>query len=150
MSILFRKFNGSEIEKITDLMQKLNSEDPEEMPLTKEKINEFFSILDKPEFTELFVIEIDLNIVGYGVLSKYFSTEYGGMCCEIDELYIEKEFRSLGIGSLFIKWLEDYALNIGLKAITLHTTRSNEAAKKLYSKLSYTSIERTLFIKDLK
>ena len=43
------------------------------------------------------------KLAGYAMLAKSYSTEYGGMCVWIEDIYIKNEYRGMGIGSKFFE-----------------------------------------------
>ncbi len=85
-------------------------------------------------YLEGYVFEEDGKIIGYGMLAKSFSTEFGKPCIWIEDLYLEKEFRSKGIGSRFLEFVEKeypYAL------LRLEVEPENEAAVRAYRKSGF-------------
>ena len=58
-------------------------------------------------YVEGYVFCDENKILGYGMIAKSFSTEFGKNCIWIEDLYIKNEFRGLGIGSLFFTFIED-------------------------------------------
>ena len=44
--------------------------------------------------------------VGYGMIAKSFSTEYGKPCIWIEDIYLLPEYRRCGIGSAFFEHIE--------------------------------------------
>lgn len=61
---------------------------------------------DSP-YLEGYVFERGDEIVGYGMLAKSFSTEFGKKCIWIEDLYIKEAYRGCGIGSSFFKLIEE-------------------------------------------
>ena len=60
---------------------------------------------DSP-YLEGFVFEHeDGEIIGYAMIAKSFSTEFGKRCIWIEDIYIKPEFRSMGIGTIFFEKL---------------------------------------------
>lgn len=51
--------------------------------------------------------------------------------------WVRPAFRSHGIGSALIKYLQEYAVNQGIKKIYLHVTTTQEKAIKLYEALGF-------------
>lgn len=49
-------------------------------------------------YAEGYVFLSDGEVVGYSMLAKSFSTEYGKRCIWIEDLYIREEYRNMGIG----------------------------------------------------
>ena len=53
-------------------------------------------------FLEGFVFEDGQQLLGYGMIAKSFSTEFGRPCVWIEDLYIRAEYRGMGIGTRFL------------------------------------------------
>ncbi len=57
-------------------------------------------------YLEGYVFENSNGIQGYSMVAKSFSTELGKPCIWIEDIYIKEEYRGLGIGSLFLNYIE--------------------------------------------
>ena len=44
---------------------------------------------------------------GFALVSKGYSTEAGGICIQIEDLFIRPEFRGCGAGKSFLQYLEN-------------------------------------------
>lgn len=55
----------------------------------------------------------------------------------LDDLSVTEKYRDRGIGSRLIRDAEQYAEDIGIRAIIFHVERSNERAHQLYERLGY-------------
>ena len=87
-------------------------------------------VSDSP-YIEGFVCENDGTIQGYAMVAKSFSTEFGKPCMWIEDLYIKKEYRSLGIGNAIMSYIiEKYTDCI----FRLEVEEENENAVRLYKK----------------
>ena len=60
---------------------------------------------DSP-YLEGVVFEESGDILGYGMIAKSFSTEFGKPCIWVEDLYLKPEHRGKGIGSQFFEYLE--------------------------------------------
>lgn len=56
-------------------------------------------------FLEGFVFEDGQKLLGYGMIAKSFSTEFGRPCVWIEDLYVRAEHRGMGIGTQFFAYL---------------------------------------------
>lgn len=86
------------------------------------------------EIVKAYIIEYEGSIAGYSVCCVSASQEACGRLLWVDELYIEPEFRSKGLGREFFKFIEtkkDYGY------IRLEYEKENERAVKLYKSLGF-------------
>ena len=87
-------------------------------------------VSDNP-YLEGYVFDNNDDIVGYGMLAKSFSTEYGKACIWIEDIYIEEEFRGCGLGSEFFDFIEKKYDNCIFR---LEVEEENEMALRVYKK----------------
>lgn len=87
-------------------------------------------VSDNP-YLEGYVFDNNGDIVGYGMLAKSFSTEYGKACIWIEDIYIEEKFRGCGLGSEFFGFIEKKYDNCIFR---LEVEEENERALRVYKK----------------
>lgn len=85
-------------------------------------------------YVEGFIFEDEKEIQGYAMIAKSFSTEFGKACIWIEDLYIKKEYRGLGIGSKFFEYIERKYPNTIMR---LEVDKENERAIRVYEKSGY-------------
>ena len=56
-------------------------------------------------YIEGYIFEENDRILGYSMVAKSYSTEYGGICVWVEDLYMKEEARGLGIGTAFFSSL---------------------------------------------
>ena len=89
---------------------------------------------DNP-FLEGFVMESEDELLGYVMIAKSFSTEFGKPCMWIEDIYIKDEYRGMGCGKLFM----DFVTNRYSDCIfRLEVEAENERALALYQKCGFT------------
>lgn len=88
---------------------------------------------DNP-YIEGYVFQNDDQIQGYAMIAKSFSTEFGKPCLWIEDLYIKDEYRGLGIGSMFFKYIEEQYPNYLMR---LEVEEENERAIHVYRKSGF-------------
>ena len=88
--------------------------------------------------------------VGYVILTLGYSFEFRGRDAFVDELYIEPEFRRMGLGRSAMEFLEKRARELGVNAVHLEVDRSNDAAAELYRRAGYADQGRHLMTKWLR
>ena len=91
---------------------------------------------DSP-YLEGYIFEDAREIQGYGMVAKSFSTEFGKPCIWIEDLYIKEQYRGLGIGSRFLRYVESQYPNGVLR---LEVEAENERAVKVYKKCGFEEI----------
>ena len=87
-------------------------------------------VSDSP-YAEGYIFEENSNILGYAMLAKSFSTEYGKKCIWIEDIYIKDEFRGMGIGSRFFDYLKE---SYPTALLRLEVEEENKRAVKVYQK----------------
>lgn len=88
---------------------------------------------DSP-YIEGYVFENTEDIQGYAMVAKSFSTEFGKPCIWMEDIFIKKEYRGLGIGSLFLNYIEKKYPNAVFR---LEVENENERAVNVYRKCGY-------------
>ena len=89
---------------------------------------------DNP-FLEGFVMEAEGQVLGYVMVAKSFSTEFGKPCMWIEDIYIKDEHRGMGLGKLFMDFVTDRYHDCIFR---LEVEAENERALALYKKCGFT------------
>ena len=63
--------------------------------------------LSASPYLEGYVFQSGQAILGYGMIAKSFSTEFGKPCIWIEDLYIKEEYRGAGLGSAFLEFIQN-------------------------------------------
>ena len=95
------------------------------------------------------IVQLEHQPAGYVVVLWSFSLEYGGRVLEIDELFIQAEFRGLGLGKATLEFVEAQAREVGAVIVTLETELENENARTFYGRHGFTELMRKLMRKRL-
>jgi GNAT superfamily N-acetyltransferase len=143
---IWRVARAEDDDTIVRLCLALNAEDPGE-PVAAEQVRRTLDVLRaEPVRGRALVAEVEGEIVGYALLISFWSNEYGGEICAIDELYIVPAHRSRGIGTgLFQRLVDDRKLwPTRPVALELETTQGNDRARKLYETLGFRAKNTTL------
>ena len=91
---------------------------------------------DNP-YLEGYVFESAGNIVGYAMVAKSFSTEFGKRCIWIEDLYVKDEYRRSGIGRQFFEFITD---KYDGSVFRLEAEEENKAAIALYEKCGFRAL----------
>ena len=104
-------------------------------PIPQSYILETFDLLvsENPYCLGFVATEKD-RVLGYMLLAKTYSQEAGGIVYWVEEIYVLPEFRGLGVGKEFFKFLND---NFSCARIRLEVEDDNFKAVNLYKKLGF-------------
>ena len=69
--------------------------------------NDIDNCINDSPYLEGYVFEENDEILGYAMVAKSFSTEFGLPCIRIEDLYVKPEFRGMGLGGHFFSYLEE-------------------------------------------
>ncbi len=100
--------------------------------------------LNDSPYLEGYVFEENNAICGYAMLAKSFSTEYGKPCIWIEDLYIEKEYRGMGLGTRFLEFVENSYPD---RLLRLEVESENKAAVGVYKKCGFKVLPYSEMIK---
>jgi GNAT superfamily N-acetyltransferase len=90
-------------------------------------------VSDNP-YAEGYVFEDAGKLLGYAMLAKSYSTEYGKRCIWIEDIYIKEDYRGNGIGSKFFGFLEESYPDVLFR---LEAEEENERAIHVYKKSGF-------------
>ena len=87
--------------------------------------------------------------VGYFVICFGFSLEYGGRDAFLDEIFLQKNYRSLGIGRQCMEEIERLCIDHQVKTLHLQVFHKNPRAKKFYKGIGFEEQNRYFFSKNM-
>ena len=88
-------------------------------------------------YIEGYILENEKELLGYAMIAKSYSTEFGKPCIWIEDLYIKEEYRGLGLGKRFMEFIEQkYPDHL----FRLEVEEENERAVRLYEKRGFTRL----------
>lgn len=87
-------------------------------------------------FIEGYVFEDEGKIAGYAMVAKAYTTEYGGICIWVEDLYMKPEYRHRGLGSFFFAFLEKEYEGKAVR-FKLEVEEENNTAIEAYKKNGY-------------
>ena len=138
MSVSIRKMTEADRESVVDMMRTFYHS-PAVWTNGSEEIynNDVTACVTDNPYAEGFIFEEDNQILGYGMIAKSFSTEFGKPCIWIEDLYLKEECRGKGIGSGFFEFLEkEYPGTI----MRLEVEEDNTRAVAVYKKNGYETL----------
>jgi len=90
-------------------------------------------VSDSP-YLEGYVFVENGTLVGYGMLAKSFSTEFGKPCIWIEDLYLKPEYQGKGVGTQFFAFLEEKYKDVIFR---LEVEEENKRAVHVYRKCGF-------------
>jgi len=122
----------------------------EQLNFNEPKLRDTVALLnDNQSLGRIYLIKCDDEYVGYSVLTFGFSLEYFGRNALIDELYIRADYRGKGIGSRYLKFIENICKDENIFALHLEVSKINTKAQELYRRMGYKDHNRYLLTKWL-
>ena len=108
MNITIRKMQRDDGKIVVDMMRKFYTS-PAVITNGSEKIfaANVENILSGTTCAEGFVFDDGGKIIGYGITARSYSTEFGGECIWIEDIFIEEDYRGRGVGSEFIRYVKN-------------------------------------------
>ena len=132
---MIRRMNESDRESVMDMMRTFYASPA---VLTNGSDEIFVAdieecVSDSP-YAEGYVFEDSGETIGYAMLAKSYSTEYGKRCIWIEDIYIKEGYRGKGIGSEFFRFLEESYPDVLFR---LEAEEENERAIHVYKKSGF-------------
>lgn len=105
------------------------------------------ALADTP-YLEAFGFEENGRLAGYGMVAMSYSTEAGGLCAWIEDIYIEPEHRGKGYGTSFLAFVKERYQDRVVR-IRLEAEPENERAMTVYRKAGFEILGYTQLVKEL-
>jgi len=144
MIFQIQQFSNNQKDELKALMTALYNEDPYGAPINEHKMNNTIQFLvSNPCYGQILVLVFENMIVGYAILIRYWSNEYGGLLLHLDELYVKGKHRGQKLGTQLIAYLiENFKKEF--KGIVLEVHPSNKKAYSFYHKLVFLNNDNIL------
>ena len=105
------------------------------------------ALTDTP-YLEAFGFEEEGILAGYGMVAMSYSTEAGGLCAWIEDIYIRPEYRGKGFCTSFLTFVKErYASRVA--RIRLEAEPENERAMAVYRKAGFEILGYTQMVKEM-
>ena len=109
----------------------------------------FTTLLGDPRLGRVWLIEQDLQVVGYVVVTFVFAMEHGGLAAWVDDLYVEPHARGAGLGTAALADVRETCAGLGVRALAVQVGRDNVAAQAVYRSAGMMAIDRGLMMVSL-
>jgi len=108
------------------------------------------TLLRNPSQGQAWLMECHKKPVGYAVLTYNFDLEYGGVEGMLTDLYVARNCRKQGIGSLALYEIEDYCRERGIRAVELQVLHHNKAAETFYRQAGFRLLPRKVMLFEVR
>ena len=146
--MVIRKLKESEKAEVLSMMKVFYASDAllvhPDMAVLEKMLGD--ALQDIPMLTG-YGFEVEGVLAGYGMVTRSYSTERGGICVWIEDIYIKPEYRGRGIGSTFLRFVEQE--NPGAVRLRLEAEPENEHAMHVYQKAGFEVLGYTQLVKEL-
>jgi len=149
MKTRYRQMKPGDKKIVARMIKDFYEEVPGIRGISDKKIKKTFLVFSSdPGKGEILVIEKDRAIVGYALLANFWSNEWGGNVLFLDEIYLQPEARSQGIGRNFIDYLIRKKYNHST-AIQLEVAPTNKKARALYVDMGFKPYQNEYLLYNL-
>lgn len=143
MDVIIREAKESDYKEL----MKLYDEFVEEDRYSGGKEDSFQEVLASTE-NFISVAEDRGKLVGFVTFSMRWVVRYPRPIAEMDELYVNPEYRRQGLGSKLVETILEKAAELGCSRMFIDTHFQHEAAQKLSEKMGFTHYGHH-FVRDL-
>lgn len=120
----FSIITGNLVQTITPFLKLLNQEIPEDV--LKSRLNEM--IVQGYVCVGIYSGEKIIGIAGMWIRTNY----YAGKHIEPENVILQEEYRSAGIGKALITWIQEYGASNGCLALELNCYLANKRGQKFW------------------
>ena len=103
-------------------------------------INDIENCINDSPYLEGYIIENSKETLGYAMIAKSFSTEFGKPCIWIEDLYIKEPYRHKGLGKSFFDFITNRYTDCIFR---LEAEPENRNAISLYEKCGFVCLPYT-------
>lgn len=148
MDICFKPLKENDREQVLKMMRVFYDSPAVITKASNEVLaQDFDACLSDSPFIKGFAFICDGALAGYGMCAFSFSTELGGPCVWIEDIYILEEYRHKGIGTKFLKFVEK---EFPAMRYRLEVEEENKNACAAYLKADYKRLDYIQLVKDKK
>ena len=139
---MWRPATESDDDVLVEMCLGLYQEDPGPLPGDARPMLETLATLRRePWRGRAVVLDVGQQVVGYALLIAYWSNEFGGEVCAVDELYVVRDFRGRGHGAALFEAIERGDVwPAPVVAVVLGITPGNTRARRLYERLGFAAV----------
>ena len=138
MNFKIRKFNKDDKSEVLRMMEEFYHSDAVSTNGSNEIYEtDFENCINDLPFLDGYVFVSEDIILGYAMIAKSFSTEFGKMCIWLEDLYLKKEYRGQSIIPQFLEYIKETNPNTLFK---LEVEKKNSHAVHVYQKCGFSKL----------
>ncbi len=107
-AISFRSYRPEDFSELKNMIFELYADDAATTvgAMTREQIvRTVETMTTHPEVGDIIIFELNSQVIGYAILTWFWSNEFGGRMLIVDELLVKEAYRGQGIASHFFQTL---------------------------------------------
>jgi GNAT superfamily N-acetyltransferase len=135
-----RKASLADVPLLVALMAEFYSDSPYTLN-PRRATAAFSSLLSDDRLGHVWLIQADSKVVGYVVATFCHSMTYGGLTAIVDDFFIQRAFRGVGLGKAAMSELRKFCASQGIRALNVETGHDNAAALAVYRKAGFVEID---------
>lgn len=137
------KAGRSDSAGVLDLMGQLY--DSEHMAFESSRaLAALHGLLDHPDRGSVLLARRHDETVGYAVVTRGYSLEFGGVFALLDELFVVPASRGAGVGGALLRAVMEDCRGAGITTLRLEVERANDRAQALYRRFGFARHSRDL------
>ena len=149
MTIAFRTADLSDVNLLVSLNKALHKHEGTAYD-TNRAHSAFTGFIGHPELGAIWMICDDGVPIGYIVMNRGYSIQFGGPYALVDEMYLEDKYRDRGIGRQSLEFMEEHCRFSNMTALYLEITKENMAGREFYKHMGFEHREKyTTMVKPL-
>lgn len=142
---IIRKMSRDDKEEVLSMMKTFYSSDAVYTNGSEVIFNsDIDNCINNNPYLEGFIFENNNKIMGYSMIAKSFSTEFGKLCIWLEDLYLKPEYRGNGIIPKFITYIKKQNPESILR---LEVENENTHAVHVYKKSEFKTLPYVEMVK---
>lgn len=138
MNFKIRKFNKDDKSEVLIMMEEFYHSDAVSTNGSKDIYEtDFENCINDLPFLDGYIFVSEDIVLGYAMIAKSFSTEFGKMCVWLEDLYLKKEYRGQNIIPQFLEYIKETNPNTLFK---LEVEKDNSHAVYVYEKCGFSKL----------
>ena len=143
----FKEFSKENYDRLYSMMVEFYRSDAVDHPIDLDIIKRLLEDILTGDYTiRGYEVYYDDNLVGFGVMTRYYASEVAGITIQLEDLFIQEEYRSKGIAKEYFRRIKDKFPEA--KRFRLEVARNNKRAIKLYKAGGFEELEYRQMIYD--